>query len=348
MKVIILAGGTGTRLRPVSTQENAKQFLKLDGERTLLETTIQRVEGLVARDDIYVSTTQMYARRIEHICDELWLWGVIVEPSKRNTAWAIACIVHRFRSHQKAALDESLVFLPADHLIRPIDRFHRALRLADAEATRWSIVVFGVTPTRPETWYGYIQTTDLTDPQTTNDDQTTHPSHRSLLPVQKFHEKPNISLAKEYLADGNYYWNSGMFVFSLKTIYEEFVAHAPEIAQRFELEFDEFIATYETIPDMPFDVAIMEHTQKAQVVPMTLQWNDIWSRDSIYEVSEKDDAWNVLRWEVTVLDVRNSLIWNETDRPVKVNNLENMIYVVSDAGVYMCSRGSSQEIKNVL
>lgn len=334
MKIVILAWWVGTRLRPLSTEEKPKQFLKLFGEKSLLQMTIERVQGLVDDKDIFVNTNDRYEDLVEEELAEYNIWGVILEPAKRNTAPAIVLVCKYLKEHSSITDDEPILFLPADHLIKPKDLFHAYIMKAWKYAQSWNIVIFGITPTRAETWYGYIRINTDTE--------------QSIYPVASFVEKPDKELAQEYLHAGNYFRNSGMFVFSLATIQEEFLQYAPDILQNFNKDYTTFLQTFKNLPAEPFDTAIMEKTTKAQVMPMILQWSDVGSWDSLRDLYEKDERGNYIHGDVTLWDVHKSLIRNDTQKPIIVDKKENDILIIAEEWIYLSKRWESQGVKKFL
>jgi len=249
MKVIVLAGGSGTRLWPLSRKNFSKQFLKLSEEKSLLQQTLERLLRAVGSEDVIVMTNDDYknlvASELESIKSESFSQSskinIILEPVARNTAPAIALGVKYCIEKLGCGEDEVVFLSPSDHLIKPVDKFVEYLKNAGEIAKDGHIVTFGIKPDRPETGYGYIKTGNRQKSKSKKIE-----FHR----VEKFTEKPDFKSAKRYLDEGNYYWNSGMFVFSIGVMIEEFKRYAPEISGFFSMNFDDMAANFFKMPDI--------------------------------------------------------------------------------------------------
>ena len=245
MKIVILAGGGGSRLFPLSRSCYPKQFLHIAGEKSLLVQTIERFLGLAEAKDIIIVTNKDY---IYHVQAELKDAGaeaahIITEPVGRNTAPAISLAMAYIKMHG-AADDETVFISPADHLIKPVAEFRKTVASAEALAKDGKIVTFGIVPDKPETGYGYIKTADKIS--------------GNAYAVEAFKEKPDEQTAAEYIKAGCYYWNSGMFMFSLKTMEAELKAHASGIYAAYSGGYQAMLADFEKLPDISIDYAIAE------------------------------------------------------------------------------------------
>jgi len=344
MKVVILAGGGGSRLFPMSRQAYPKQFLALEDERSLLAHTVARYLPLVAAEDIVVVTNERYRYHVENELAECGAQAahVVLEPVGRNTAPAIALAVAYCAERLGAAADEVVLVAAADHIIRPQAEFEHCVAQASAVAAQGAFVTFGIPATAPETGYGYIETAEVTD--------------NGSYVVCSFKEKPDLATAKQYVAAGNYYWNSGMFAFTVGTLQGEIAAYEPEIAALLGWHTDRDLAAgslvyarehFSEMPDISIDYAVAERSQRVRMVPLTCYWNDIGSWDAMYDVLPKDDSGNALRGDILPLDCKDSLIIGR-DRLIAGIGLDDLLVVETDDVVLVARRGESQRVKEVV
>jgi mannose-1-phosphate guanylyltransferase/mannose-6-phosphate isomerase len=310
---ILLAGGTGTRLWPVSRELYPKQLVKFVGEDSLLQGTIKRLSPVLNPENVKVVCGEQHfhetARQIENL--GLAPQGkLICEPSGRNTAPAILlAVLHILAIDQDAVL----CIFPADHVIQNLDDFHDRLRAAIALATDGHIVTFGIQPHYPETGYGYIECGKTLD-------------HDARV-LKRFVEKPDLATAQKYIKAGNFFWNSGMFAFKASVILAEFKSHQPDLLKKMKSFFkvNKPIARrdYDQLTGISIDYAIMEKTAKGVVLPSDFGWSDIGSWKSLYDFLEKDTNNNVIDGDVIAQDTRNCLILVETADSVFVSDLEH-------------------------
>lgn len=340
MKSIILAGGSGTRLFPLSRKYFPKQFLNIADDKSLFQNTIERnlkVTGDIK--DILVITNKDYKfhviNQIKDILGEDINTNILLEPIGRNTAPAIALAVKYLQD--KLGIDENeVVFVsPSDHIVSPTEKFVDYVKKAEDLAKNSLIVTFGINPTKPETGYGYIEA-DISN------------KINNAYKVRQFHEKPDIETAQKYILSGNYYWNSGMFAFSVKTILDELKRFSPEIYELIaEKDFEEVLKNFETMPDISIDYAIMEKTNKAVVLPLELLWSDVGSWDSIYDVMDKDENKNVKTGKVIDIDTRNSLIIGD-ERLIATIGVDDLIIVETPDVVMVAKKGKGQKVKELV
>ena len=336
---VILAGGTGTRLWPLSRELYPKQLLQLIDETSLLQTTVLRVSQLkevlppvlvVGEEHRFITRRQM---------DNLELgedYSILLEPIGRNTAPAVCGAVEYCASELDD--DTILLILPADHLILRKNAFQEAVAKAMELAVEGKIVTFGIEPQYPETGYGYIEQGEGSS-------------------VQSFCEKPDLDTAKSYIAQGNYYWNSGMFAFSIKTFRKEMKRFAPQILSAMResvllghrdgafFRLDE--AAMARSPSDSLDYALMEKTGCAAVVAADLDWSDIGSWHALWEVSGKDDNGNVILGDVLMGDTKNCLVRSENTLVATVG-LENMLVVETSDAVLVAPLSRSQDVKKIV
>jgi len=334
MKLIILAGGGGTRLFPLSRTCMPKQFLKLGNSDSLLTQTVKRFLPLLKPADIVVVTNKEYTH---HVKTELATCGassahILLEPVARNTAPAIA-LAARFCQEELGAAEEEVLFVtPADHIIHPVDIFIKNVRQAVELAAQNKVVTLGIKPDKPETGYGYIQAGE---------------AFGTGYQVDSFREKPDKETAERYLAAGNYYWNSGMFAVTTGCIMEEFREHVPEIYQLAAAPLAEVISKFAGMPSISIDYAVAEKSVRVVMAPLTAYWNDIGSWDAIYDVLDKDHSGNALQGDCLPIDCSNTLMLGR-NRLIAGIGLEDVLVVETDDVIVVAKRGESQKVKDVV
>jgi mannose-1-phosphate guanylyltransferase/mannose-6-phosphate isomerase len=351
MKALILAGGSGTRLWPLSRKNFPKQFLKLDGGKSLLQQTAERLRGVVAPEDMVVLTNNNYKFHV--MADLMPLFGdphpngrntspdtvfrMILEPAGRNTAPAIALGAGYCLEKLGCGRDEVLFVSPSDHIIRPVDKFGEYLKQAEEIAKDGYIVTFGIQPSRPETGYGYIKAKS----------EGQGAKSRGSFKVERFTEKPDHETAGKYLKEGSYYWNSGMFAFSIGTIMDELGKYEPRIHAMFEKGFEGMLSDFAQMPDISIDYAVMEKSDRVVTIPMDIYWNDIGSWDSLFDVLEKDESANAKSGDVITLDTKDTMIIGDK-RLIAAIGLEDCLIVETGDAVLIARRGHSQKVKDLI
>jgi mannose-1-phosphate guanylyltransferase/mannose-6-phosphate isomerase len=334
---ILLAGGTGTRLWPVSRELYPKQLVKFIGRDSLVQSTIKRLAPVLDLKNIrVVCGRQHYHEIARHIADiGITSEGKIIpEPSGRNTAPAI--LLAAFHNRHAAANGIMCVF-PADHVIGNIESFHESLRTAIRLASEGYIVTFGIKPNYPETGYGYIEGGEgVLD---------------GALRVRRFVEKPDRPTAVKYIGAGNFFWNSGMFAFKVSVILNEFKTHQPKMMATMEEIFaeDQPLAkeAYDRLENISIDYAIMENTDKCVVVPSDFGWSDIGSWKSLYDFLEKDADNNVLDGDVIARDTTNCFILGR-DRLIATNRLRDIVVVETPDSVFVSDLEHSRDVKFIV
>jgi mannose-1-phosphate guanylyltransferase len=331
---IILAGGAGTRLWPLSDHKYPKQFLKLFSENSLIMETSNRVKKMIPIENQYVLTGKEYARLVDENFDGEM--NLIIEPMAKNTAPCIlwAALIMR----KKYGNDAIMVVMPSDHIIKDNEAFLAALTIAKGEAEKGEIVTFGIIPSRPEIGFGYIEIEDMI-----------FEPNKTVKKVCAFHEKPDQLTAKKFVDSGIYMWNSGMFVFSVGTILDEFGTYAPELYANFK-EIDpenreEARKAFKKSLSISIDYAIMEKTQKVCCIPSKFGWSDIGGYDSLYEEHEKDADGNVCNGNIVVEDSKNCYIHG--NKRIVCLGVEDLIIVERENTILVAKRGMSQAIGNM-
>ena len=319
-----------------------KQFLKLNGEKSLFQQTVERLLAVMEPADILVVTNSEYEFHIK--TDLNALLGaetaggvnVIFEPQSRNTAPAIALGVKYFLDRARIGDSETIFISPSDHVIRPTEDFARYVRQSDAAAKKGYIVTYGIRPTRPETGYGYI----LKGEKLADADFEAYT-------VKGFKEKPDTALAEKYMADGAHLWNSGMFVFTAGVIREEYGRYAAEIAEIFDSSYDEALSGFSAMPDISIDYAVMEHSEKLVVLPLDVFWNDVGSWDALFEILDRDADGNAISGDVTAVDTDHTMIIGGK-RLTAAIGLSDCLIVETDDVVLIARRGHTQKVKEVV
>ncbi|MFQ5356326.1 MAG: mannose-1-phosphate guanylyltransferase, partial [Mariprofundaceae bacterium] len=335
---VILAGGSGSRLWPLSRQQLPKQFLSLDGRENLLEATVSRLEPLISPDQVVVVTSEKHATgEAFDVLDKL---STILEPEGRNTAPAVAVAAAWLLDI--VGSDAVMVVLPADHLIKDAQAFRNCLEIAGEEARRGSLLTFGIQPTRPDTGFGYIQV-DQRD--------------ASVLDVIRFTEKPDLGTAELFLDEGGYFWNSGMFVWKASVILDEISKHLPDLNQVLESirrqwasgeDWQEVLRQrFVEMTSVSIDYGVMERSDNVRLVPVDIDWSDVGSWDAVYDVSDKDADGNVIDGQVLALGCRNSLLRGNR-RLLAASGLKDIIAVETDDAILLCRRGDSQSVRDVV
>ncbi len=342
MKALILCGGRGVRLFPLSKGDFPKQFLKIGSDLSLFQRTLRRALRYLKLDDVFIITGKRYEDRIKSDIKEILgeeglktLSGnLVLEPAGRNTFPAILLGISYILSGKKAQEDEALLVLPSDHLIEPEEKFFESLEYAKRLVSRGFIVTFGVKPCYPETGYGYIKVGKKVG--------------ECAFKVESFVEKPNKEKAEKYVRCGNYYWNSGMFAFSVETLWKEIEKIIPEVYEIVkERSYKRVLANFENLPATSIDYAIMERTDKAVVIPLELKWSDVGSWESVYEILEKDGDGNVVLGSALCKEAFRSLIWGGK-RNIIVIGVEDLIVVDGEDALLIAKKGKSGEIKELI
>jgi mannose-1-phosphate guanylyltransferase len=338
---IIMAGGSGTRLWPLSRQSFPKQFLTLNGNHSMLQNTAQRLKGIEHQAPMVICNEEHRFSVAEQFrANKIPNSGIILEPVGRNTAPAIALAAFQAI---KDGDDPLLLVLAADHIIKNETDFCLAVTRAVEHANKGKLVTFGIVPTTPETGYGYIKGGQ-------NVDETG-------FVVAEFVEKPNLANAQQYMQSGEYYWNSGMFLFKASTYLAELKTYCPEIYAACEkatanTQTDaDFVrvnkAAFETCPDDSIDYAVMEKTSLAVVVPMDCGWSDVGSWSALWDIEDKDDNNNALKGDVVAINTSNSYV-NAQEKLVAVIGVDDLVVVETKDAILVSKKSEVQQVKKVV
>jgi len=345
---VIMAGGSGTRFWPLSRQLFPKQLLKIIGDETLIQQTMRRVVAGAPPERVMISTNPPQA---ESIRVQLSEWkdalrdNFVLEPEGRNTAPAIALVALELLRRDPDAV---MLVVPADHIVKGQKDFDAAVALAAELAREGLLVTFGIKPTRPETGYGYIKP----DGKKVLGKRGALKGYR----VGRFVEKPNAVKATQYLKAGDYYWNSGMFVWRAATILGEIRRHQPVLARGIDhigrlLEDNASRAkiddAYRGLPSISIDNGVMEKSDKAAMVPVAFKWSDVGSWGSLDEVAVKDKAGNVVGGRVVDIDSQRSVVYGDR-RVVATIGLTDMVVVDTPDATLVCPKSRAQDVKRIV
>lgn len=338
---IIMAGGSGSRLWPLSRSLYPKQFLALTSELTMLQDTIMRLADLPHQPALvicneehrFIIAEQLRKKGLSHS-------GIILEPIGRNTAPAIALAALHARLNND---DPILLVLAADHVIQDTQAFINVINRAEPLAEKGKLVTFGIVPDRPETGYGYIQQGTCIN--------------NGIYEIAAFVEKPDLSTAEHYLSTGGYYWNSGMFMFKASRYLQELAQHRPDILAACEAAIAgehkdlDFIRlnqeAFQNCPEDSIDYAVMEKTSDGVVIPLDAQWSDVGCWSALWDVNEKNAEGNVICGDVLVEDTFNSYIYSQ-NKLVATVGITDLIIVETKDAVLVANKNSVQDVKGIV
>jgi mannose-1-phosphate guanylyltransferase len=337
--VVIMAGGVGSRFWPYSTSEKPKQFLDILGMgKSLIRMTFERFADDVPAENIFVLTNANYADLVQEQLPELQSNQILLEPMMKNTA---PCVLYAALKIHAINPDAKLVVVPSDHLILQKDLFLKNIQTALVEAEQDVLVTIGIQPTRPDTGYGYIQF-----------DNTT--GHEEVKSVIQFREKPNLDLAKEFLASGNFVWNAGIFVWSTKALLKAFQTHKTELHGIFSEKLEVYnTATeqgfinhcFECCESISIDYAILEPSSNVRVVPANFDWSDLGTWGSVYTHVEKDLSGNGKIGKILTLGSAHNMIRISENKEAVIVGLENFIVIEANDKLLIAPMEQEQEIK---
>ncbi|HLP97540.1 MAG TPA: mannose-1-phosphate guanylyltransferase/mannose-6-phosphate isomerase [Sideroxyarcus sp.] len=335
---VILAGGSGSRLWPLSRQHLPKQFLVLAGEASLLQTTIDRLSPTIDANSVLIVTQEAHAKGEAY--HALLPYQSLYEPVGRNTAPAIALAAAYLMANGD---DPVMVVLPADHIIKDEISFRAHLDIAIQAAQNGKLVTFGIQPTRPDTGFGYIKAHRGNDAQ--------------VYEVERFTEKPDLSTAERFLAEGDYFWNSGMFVWRASVILAEMQRYLPAVYQlvqtilaesRAGADFQQAVEKHFTaMPSISIDYGVLEKSDRVSLIPCDIGWNDVGSWQAVHEISAQDEQGNALQGNVIAVDCKNSLIRAEK-RLVAAIGVEDLCVIETADAVLISKNDQTQRVREVV
>ena len=339
---VILSGGSGTRLWPLSRKQYPKQYLPLVGDNTMLQETILHLNGLDNLADPIIVCNADHRFLVAEQCQQVDIKNptILLEPIGRNTAPAIAAAALQ---SLKVTDDAVLLVLSADHVIQDVGVFHQAINIASQQAQAGKLATFGIVPTDANTGYGYIKSSE-----DSNDG-----AHK----VEEFVEKPDLKTAESYLEQGNYLWNSGMFMFKATTLINELTVHSLDIVNSVsdavnnaaqDLDFIRLDKqAFESSPSDSIDYALMEKSDNVVVVPLDAQWNDIGAWSALHDIGTKDANGNVIKGDVITQDTTNTYI-NANHHMVATIGVDNLIIVDTPDATFIATQDKAQEVKSIV
>jgi mannose-1-phosphate guanylyltransferase/mannose-6-phosphate isomerase len=340
MIAVIIAGGSGTRLWPLSTNGYPKQLLKLTGDKTLVQNTYERAKKIA--DDIYVVPDTSHAQHLKKQLPELKEDNFIVEPGRRGTANCIlAALCYISKRH---STDEPIAFLWADHHIRDIDGFARSFKLAaEASVAKDAITMIGIEPTYPATGFGYIE----------RDGEVA--GNKEVFKVQSFREKPDFAKAQHYMTSGKYLWNCGYSVGSVNAFTNTMQKYAPELYKNHQklaaiqdTNSEKYKKVYLNLKKDSIDYALIEKAKNLLVVRASFDWIDLGSFKDLHAANLSDEFGNYFRGKnIEYLDVANSYVRNEEDKPIAVIGLDNIVVINTKEGILVARKDLSQKVGEI-
>lgn len=339
---VILSGGSGTRLWPLSRKQYPKQYLPLASDNTMLQETILRLNGLDNLADPIIVCNAGHRFLVAEQCQQIGIKNptILLEPVGRNTAPAIAAAALQ---SLKDSEDSTLLVLSADHVIQDVDAFHKAIDIASQQAQSGKLTTFGIVPTDANTGYGYIKSSEEND--------------NGAYKVEEFVEKPDLKTAEAYLEQGSYLWNSGMFMFQTHTFIDELTTYSPNIvtsvnnAVNNAVQDLDFIRlekqAFESSPSDSIDYALMEKSNNVVVVPLDAQWNDIGAWPALYDIGTKDSQGNVIKGDVITQGTTNTYI-NADYHMVAAIGVDNLIIIDTPDATFIATQDKAQEVKSIV
>ena len=344
MYCVIMAGGSGTRFWPRSREERSKQFLTIFGQASLIESTLKRYSALVPWKDIYIVTKKCQREELEKHRLNVPTENLIYEPYGKNTA---PCIGLAALFVEKRDPDGVMIVSPSDHLIQAKRHFKKTInagvRLAEEKE---GLVTIGIKPERPSTGYGYIQVHQDIGPV----------DGMKAFSIKTFAEKPNLATAKRFLRSGDFYWNSGIFIFRVSCFLNEVKTHLPDLFDGLQEikkhidkpSYEDVLQTvYQQIPNISIDYGIMEKTRHVYLIRGDFGWNDLGSWEQVHKLSPKDDDGNVVLGDAVLVDVKNSYVYNSKGI-VAVLGLEDVVVVHEGGATLVCRRDRAEEVKQIV
>jgi len=344
---VIMAGGVGSRFWPRSRERMPKQLMEMAGGHTLIQNTVGRLNGFVAPENIFIVTNKLQKNAVIKQLPGIPVENIICEPIGRNTATCIglaAIFVSRLDP------DGVMVVLPSDHIVLDEEEFRRVLKVGvNAAHEQSSLITIGIQPTHPETGYGYIQIVD-------DEQGTSKTPPQEIFKVKTFAEKPNLATAQKFIESGDFFWNSGMFIWRADVILKEIKHSLPELYDHL-MSIEPSLGTplleqsiehaYGLIRGISIDYAVMEKATNAYVIRGAFGWSDVGSWDEVYRLSSKDEHGNSLHGKVISLNTNNCYV-HTNDKLVATVGVDDLIIVSTGDALLICKRGASQDVKEIV
>jgi mannose-1-phosphate guanylyltransferase len=339
MIALIMAGGSGTRFWPLSRASLPKQYLRILGDKSMLQLTFERLETLVPPEKVYVVTSSSQAILVKEHLPELPPENIIIEPFGMNTAPCIALSVEYLSALYNE--NETMVVLPADHIIKDTDTFIAALKKAETAAQKGMLITFGIVPDYPATGYGYIEKGEELE--------------EGIFSVKQFKEKPDLDTAKEFLRQGTFFWNSGIFCWTLSSIHKALKEFLPEtltlaeevlqLKQSFASE-EAIAAVYRKMSRIPIDIGVMEKARFRAVIPVSFGWSDVGSWKALADISPKDENQNTFKVDGFALNARDDYVYS--DKFVALIGVDGLCIIETDDALLVTSKDQSEKVKEVV
>ena len=346
MFAVLLAGGVGTRFWPMSRKAYPKQLLNFNGSKSMLQRTYDRIKALMPSENILIITSKELKKPIEKQLPNLPKENIIGEPVGKNTAPCIGLAAKVIE--KKANENEVMIILPADHLVSNVAKFRKTIKVGVNYAKKNdSLITLGIPPTYPETGYGYIQV----------DENISSKKQKEVYKVKTFAEKPNFETAERFIKSGDFFWNSGIFIWSVKSILREIDEHLPELGADLKLigkyvgkqKFRRALADmYSRTKSVSIDYGIMEVAKNVNVIKSDFQWNDLGSWEAVYKISNKDKHGNVVLSKKEILvDSKNNYFYSPK-KLIAAVDVEGLVIVDMDDAILICSKEKSQQVKVIV
>ncbi|MCB5287859.1 MAG: NTP transferase domain-containing protein [Candidatus Cloacimonetes bacterium] len=339
MIAVIMAGGSGTRFWPQSRKDHPKQFLQVAGSRSMIQLTVDRLLPLIPVNNIYIVTAaDQVALVVEHL-PALPEENIIIEPFGMNTAPCIALSLQYLKPLYSE--DTTMIVLPADHVIRHTEAFLDSLKKAQQTAQSGALITFGIVPDHPATGYGYIEAGAEVE--------------AGIFKVQRFKEKPDLKTATAFLEQGGFYWNSGMFCWSLASISQAFEAHLPQAAELCDkigkIWHEQGISAdiselYRQMPRLPIDIGIMEKAELRYVIPVDIGWSDVGSFKALAEINPADEQGNASNSEIMTIDAKDNFV--QSGKFTALIGVENLCIIETEDAILVCQKDRAEEVKHIV
>jgi len=341
-----MAGGSGERFWPLSRKLRPKQLLRLGSEeRVMLQEALDRIGHVFSIEDTFILTSAELVESTLAACPDFPADQIIAEPMRRNTA---GCLTYFAALSQRWGPDVTMAVFPADHRISPVESFGndvlKALQICEAES---SIVAIGIVPTRPDTGFGYIEAGPTDSVR----------SESSARQAKRFHEKPSLELAEEYVADPHFFWNSGMFFWTTKTFARELKLTSPRhhdaygamVEQLARHDRDAVVRTFASLPDISIDYALLERARQISVLPASFQWDDMGSWDALARYQTADSRGNVAVGDTVLVRTADCIVHNSAKNvTIALQDVYDLLVVATDDAILVCDRAKSQTVRDVV